>query len=236
MDEKLSFVPHTQTQIPESSQRQSCDKQLLLGVFTSLAGSHLCCRSVVYRSISKTALTQCCTWGFAAFQVSLVQSLCGKWSLEHQGVYVGFLHAFRISSVTNHPLKPTICGTSASQIFSTRPSISAPFSHREKGEASEFDVSFLGTFKTSIGDLLPPWPLRPVLWDLPFMTIEKNQVPICAILQHFLPPEDKYLWAEFYSAPSKSSSAVSCAVHGPDFNASVTRNLNTSIFNTAVSS
>lgn len=66
-----------------------------------------------------------------------------------------------------------------------------------------------------------------MLCDLSFVKIEKNLVPRCAILHVFT---GKISLCKFYSHASKTASNVSCTAHGPNFTASRTMNVNTSIF------
>lgn len=81
-------------------------------------------------------------------------------------------------------------------------------------------------------DFIPPWHLRPVLCDLSFTQFQKQKVPkieFCSISS-----AREYHAAELFSDASKSSSTVSCATRGPNFNAGRTMNVNTRIFRVEV--
>lgn len=95
-----------------------------------------------------------------------------------------------------------------------------------RAKAEKIWQPYLNPTKVDFTELNPPWRLLPVICDPPFTEVGERHAPKELILLHFLHLQE-YV---FCTDALKSSTAVACAVHGPNFLSTGTLNRNTSIF------
>lgn len=251
LDEKLSFIPHIKKLRIKcmkalnilkilSHQSYGTDRECLLSIFNSLVRSRIDYGSPVYQSAPKSALKLLdpvyhlgLRLATGAFRTSPIESLyveSDMWSLDSQRAYTALLYAVKTTSIIKHPSNILIHDTSTVSLFLKRPSLPQPYAITVNTIASNINISFKDTYKTTFTDVTAPWKLSPVVCDMSFRNIDKANAPTALIHQHFFSLQHKYHCTEFYTDASKTNSTVSCAVCGPNLSASKTLNPDCSIF------
>lgn len=123
-----------------SPQSHGAEKQLLQRIFAGLVGSRLAHGSVAYGSATNAALKMLyrvlqlgLRLACGAFRTSPFQSLhfeCDQWCLEYQRAMLTCFMRVKLHKRITIPNISVHNGTSTTQLFSNRPTISACFSER----------------------------------------------------------------------------------------------------------